>query len=316
MTADDTVQTLSTRAASAFSPYRDGDVQAMDELVDLLTPVLWHTARAQGASEAAWPRMPCRRPGCGSSRAVADQGPAGRHGVAHRHRAAGGLAAPEAATAATDHDLDEWLPDQLPDPRRWPCTARATESCGRTSSACRRSARRCCASSPSPTARLRRGLRGAEDAGGKHRPDPRTMPGQAARRPRQRPRLGRRCPVSTDREPRRTAARRARQQDPRHGRGGLPRRRPSARRPHRGHQVRPHGAGDARGGRRAAAARRRERPGAFRVHPDPDADLQRRDAVGHGHPVADRRRRGPGRRLGHRARLPRAGGDPQRDAQR
>lgn len=51
MTADDTVQTLATRAASAFRAYRDGDVRAMDELVDLLTPVLWHTARAQGASE-------------------------------------------------------------------------------------------------------------------------------------------------------------------------------------------------------------------------------------------------------------------------
>ena len=52
MSADDTVQTLATRAATAFGAYREGDVRAMDELVDLLTPVLWHTARAQGASEA------------------------------------------------------------------------------------------------------------------------------------------------------------------------------------------------------------------------------------------------------------------------
>lgn len=52
MGADDTVQTLATRAASAFRSYRDGDIRAMDELVDLLTPVLWHTARAQGASES------------------------------------------------------------------------------------------------------------------------------------------------------------------------------------------------------------------------------------------------------------------------
>lgn len=53
MAADDTVQTLSTRSAQAFRGYRDGEVRAMDELVDLLTPVLWHTARAQGASEGA-----------------------------------------------------------------------------------------------------------------------------------------------------------------------------------------------------------------------------------------------------------------------
>lgn len=52
MSADGTVQTLATRAAGAFAAYRDGDVRAMDELVDLLTPVLWHTARAQGASES------------------------------------------------------------------------------------------------------------------------------------------------------------------------------------------------------------------------------------------------------------------------
>ena len=51
MSPDDTVHTLSTRAAAAFRGYRDGDVRAMDELVDLLTPVLWHTARAQGAAD-------------------------------------------------------------------------------------------------------------------------------------------------------------------------------------------------------------------------------------------------------------------------
>ena len=65
MAADDTVQSLATRAASAFSAYRDGDVGAMDQLVDLLTPVLWHTARAQGvpdgvaqdAVQTAWLRL-------------------------------------------------------------------------------------------------------------------------------------------------------------------------------------------------------------------------------------------------------------------
>ncbi len=40
---------LHTRAAIAFSGFRNGDVGQMSTLVDLLTPLLWHTARAQGA---------------------------------------------------------------------------------------------------------------------------------------------------------------------------------------------------------------------------------------------------------------------------
>ncbi len=39
--------TLADRAADAFAAYRDGDRARMSELVDLLTPVLWHTARGQ-----------------------------------------------------------------------------------------------------------------------------------------------------------------------------------------------------------------------------------------------------------------------------
>ena len=45
--------TLTDKAASAFSAYRAGDHQEMGRLVDLLTPLLWHTARAQGLSAAA-----------------------------------------------------------------------------------------------------------------------------------------------------------------------------------------------------------------------------------------------------------------------
>ena len=40
-------ESLSTRAAGLFRAYRGGDVAVMAELVALLTPVLWHTARAQ-----------------------------------------------------------------------------------------------------------------------------------------------------------------------------------------------------------------------------------------------------------------------------
>jgi RNA polymerase sigma factor (sigma-70 family) len=50
---DATSSSLATRAASAFSAYRAGDLTAMDTLVDALTPILWHAARSQGATEDA-----------------------------------------------------------------------------------------------------------------------------------------------------------------------------------------------------------------------------------------------------------------------
>jgi RNA polymerase sigma factor (sigma-70 family) len=43
---------LAARAGRAFAAYRDGESRRMDELVDLLTPILWHTARAQGLDPA------------------------------------------------------------------------------------------------------------------------------------------------------------------------------------------------------------------------------------------------------------------------
>jgi RNA polymerase sigma factor (sigma-70 family) len=56
---------LATRAAHAFTAYRDGDTAHMDELVDLLNPILWNVARAQGltppaaedAVQTAWLRL-------------------------------------------------------------------------------------------------------------------------------------------------------------------------------------------------------------------------------------------------------------------
>jgi RNA polymerase sigma factor (sigma-70 family) len=42
--------TLSARAAAAFGAFRAGDEAKMGELVALLTPILWHTARAQNLS--------------------------------------------------------------------------------------------------------------------------------------------------------------------------------------------------------------------------------------------------------------------------
>ncbi|WP_270888851.1 RNA polymerase sigma factor [Pedococcus sp. 5OH_020] len=43
---------LATRAAEAFAAYRSGDAERIGELVDLMTPILWHTARAQRADAA------------------------------------------------------------------------------------------------------------------------------------------------------------------------------------------------------------------------------------------------------------------------
>lgn len=40
-------ETLASRAGALFRSFRDGDESQLSELVGLLTPILWHTARAQ-----------------------------------------------------------------------------------------------------------------------------------------------------------------------------------------------------------------------------------------------------------------------------
>jgi len=46
-------ETLVRQAAQAFATYTQGDRAAFDELVSLLTPLLWHTVRAQGVDRVA-----------------------------------------------------------------------------------------------------------------------------------------------------------------------------------------------------------------------------------------------------------------------
>jgi RNA polymerase sigma factor (sigma-70 family) len=46
-------ETLASRAATLFSAYRTGDEAKMAELVTLLTPILWHTVRAQRVDRAS-----------------------------------------------------------------------------------------------------------------------------------------------------------------------------------------------------------------------------------------------------------------------
>ena len=115
MGTDGTVQSLATRAAAAFSAYRDGDVRAMDELVDLLTPVLWHTARAQGATDAlaqdavqtAWLRLVENAERIKDSQAVMGWLIVTvRRETWRVHKAHG----------REDHDIDENLTDDTPDP--------------------------------------------------------------------------------------------------------------------------------------------------------------------------------------------------------
>jgi RNA polymerase sigma factor (sigma-70 family) len=45
--ADPVPETLASRAASCFVAFRNGDERRMADLVAMLTPILWHTVRAQ-----------------------------------------------------------------------------------------------------------------------------------------------------------------------------------------------------------------------------------------------------------------------------
>jgi RNA polymerase sigma factor (sigma-70 family) len=46
-------ETLCGRASGAFTAFRNGDRAGFDDLVGLLTPLLWHTVRAQGIDPVA-----------------------------------------------------------------------------------------------------------------------------------------------------------------------------------------------------------------------------------------------------------------------
>ncbi|MBP8920184.1 MAG: sigma-70 family RNA polymerase sigma factor [Micropruina sp.] len=51
--ADEAGASVWVRAARCFTRWRAGESGALDELVRLMTPVLWHTVRAYGLSQAA-----------------------------------------------------------------------------------------------------------------------------------------------------------------------------------------------------------------------------------------------------------------------
>ncbi|MEI2776605.1 MAG: sigma-70 family RNA polymerase sigma factor [Tetrasphaera sp.] len=71
-------ETLIDRATAAFAAYRDGDPAGMSDLVDLLTPMLWRLARAQGLSsddardsvQSAWLQLVTHSDGINDPHAV------------------------------------------------------------------------------------------------------------------------------------------------------------------------------------------------------------------------------------------------------
>ena len=53
---------LADQAARAVLAYREGDREPLAALVQAMTPLLWHTVRAQGA-DTSRRRTSCRTPG-------------------------------------------------------------------------------------------------------------------------------------------------------------------------------------------------------------------------------------------------------------
>ena len=115
MHTEDTSESLATRAARAFRAYGAGDHEQMNELVDLLTPVLWHTARSQGVAEAtaqdavqtAWLRLVENIDKIRDPQAVMGWLIVTVRRECWRSAKIDGR---------DDHQLDETLPDQAPDP--------------------------------------------------------------------------------------------------------------------------------------------------------------------------------------------------------
>ena len=63
MSGGTTEESLAVRAGRLFAEYRAGDERKMADLVALLTPILWHTARATRLDTSTSPRTSCRRSG-------------------------------------------------------------------------------------------------------------------------------------------------------------------------------------------------------------------------------------------------------------
>jgi RNA polymerase sigma factor (sigma-70 family) len=132
------------RAADRFGAWRDGDSRAMDDLVRLMTPVLWHVVRAYGLErtlaedvvQTTWLQLVRRHATIADPRAVSAwltttaRREAWKIGTAHRR-----------VDATEAEDLDLLLPDQpsaedhaviaVETHRLWDAVRRLTERCQR-----------------------------------------------------------------------------------------------------------------------------------------------------------------------------------------
>lgn len=132
------------RAADLFDVWREGDGRAMDELVRLMTPVLWHVVRAYGLErtlaedvvQTTWLQLVRGQGSIADSRAVS----AWLTTTARREAWRVGKAQGRVDTTDTD-DLDILLPEQqsaeehatLSDEKRrlWSAVTRLAERCQR-----------------------------------------------------------------------------------------------------------------------------------------------------------------------------------------
>ncbi len=132
------------RAADLFDAWRDGDGRSMDDLVRLMTPVLWHVVRAYGLErtlaedvvQTTWLQLVRGHGAIADSRAVS----AWLTTTARREAWKVGKAVGRVDTAESD-DLDALLPEQasaeehaaLDDEKRrlWAAVRRLAERCQR-----------------------------------------------------------------------------------------------------------------------------------------------------------------------------------------
>lgn len=109
---------LTRRAAAAFAAHRSGRLGAVDELVEIATPLLWHTARAQGlgletardAVQTAWVRL------VEKSDTIEDPQAVLGWLVVTTRRESWRLARRDRRTAAEQLQPEDTVPDPRPDP--------------------------------------------------------------------------------------------------------------------------------------------------------------------------------------------------------
>ena len=155
MHTDAGADSLAMRAANAFRAYRAGQPAAMSTLVDEVTPLLWHVARQQGLAHQAaedvvqntWLKLVEHAPSIADPQSVLKWLITTTKRDSWAVVARGHRDEPSAYGDVREQEPDATAPS--PEDR---CSPTPTTSwCGSTSRRCPNGARRCCASSPSPS---------------------------------------------------------------------------------------------------------------------------------------------------------------------